>query len=108
MLRFPKSFGKFYILAHGNVNLYIVYFLFQIYVPRLLQALVGTWTEWSFTKSSKSILNGSQMSWFVLLQLGNHFLYYVASRTLANTLEMNFTLLGISYFLNQHRGKQNQ
>ncbi|KZS21659.1 GPI mannosyltransferase [Daphnia magna] len=75
-----------------------------IYVPRVIQALFSGWVEWSFMKETKSVLNGSQVSWFVLLELGNYFLYYVTSRTLANTLEMNLILLGISNFLSQCKG----
>ena len=52
----------------------------------------------------KNILNQSQISWFVLLQLGTYFMYYTGSRTLANTVEMNLVLLGITYFLNQDKG----
>ncbi|EFX79028.1 hypothetical protein DAPPUDRAFT_197829 [Daphnia pulex] len=75
-----------------------------IYVPRILQALFSAWSEWSFIKGIGKLCDKSQVSWFVLLQLGNYFLYYVTSRTLANTLEMGCTLLGISYFLKQHTG----
>ncbi|XP_059350572.1 GPI mannosyltransferase 3-like [Daphnia carinata] len=75
-----------------------------IYVPRVIQALFSAWAEWDFMKATKNIINGSQVSWFILLQLGNYFLYYVTSRTLANTVEMNLILLGISYFLNQCKG----
>lgn len=79
----------------------------KIYVPRILQALFSAWSEWSFIKGIGKLCDKSQVSWFVLLQLGNYFLYYVTSRTLANTLEMGCTLLGISYFLKQHTGKIN-
>lgn len=51
----------------------------------------------------KGIENGLQMS-FLLLELSNYFMYYVGSRTLANTLEMNFILLGMGYFLTEQRG----
>ncbi|KAI9564959.1 hypothetical protein GHT06_008700 [Daphnia sinensis] len=75
-----------------------------IYVPRVIQALFSVWAEWNFVKGIKNVLNRPQVSWFMLLELGNHFLYYVTSRTLANTVEMNLVLLGISYFLNHCKG----
>lgn len=46
----------------------------------------------------------SQILWFVLLQLGSYFMYYVGSRTLANTLEMNCALLGIASYINKKKG----
>ena len=79
-------------------------YYFKVYIPRILQAIFTAWSEWRFTTGMKKILNQSQISWFVLLQLGTYFMYYTGSRTLANTVEMNLVLLGITYFLNQDKG----
>lgn len=78
--------------------------MFKIYVPRILQALVSAWSEWIFTKQIGKILSPAQVLWFTLLQLGTYFMYYVGSRTLANTLEMNLAMMGIAFFLNRQRG----
>lgn len=78
--------------------------MFQIFVPKVLQALICAWSEWIFTKQIGKILSQAQLSWFILLQLGTYFTYYVGSRTLANTLEMNLSLMGIAFFINHQRG----
>ena len=46
----------------------------------------------------------SHVSWFAFLQFGSYFMYYVGSRTLANTLEMNMALLGIAYYFQKKKG----
>lgn len=45
------------------------------------------------------------MKWLVLLNCGSYFLYYIGSRTLANTLEMNLVSVGIAYFAENQYGK---
>ena len=76
----------------------------QIYVPRIMQALFGVWSELIYIKGLQKSLSLQQVSWFISLQLGSYFVYYTGSRTLANTLETNFIMMGIGYFLVKNRG----
>lgn len=79
-------------------------FYLQINAPRIFQALLTAWSEWTFFQALSKTASKPETLWFIFLQLGNYFIYYIGSRTLGNTLEMNLVLLGIACYLNQKKG----
>jgi len=75
-----------------------------VYVPCIFQAIFTAYSEWLFCNVISRILNTKVVSWFVILQLSSWYMYYVGARTLGNTVEMNFILIGICNYLDRNRG----
>lgn len=75
-----------------------------VYTPCIFQAIFTAYSEWLFCNVISRKLNSRVVSWFVILQLSSWYMYYVGSRTLGNTVEMNFILIGISNYLDRNRG----
>jgi len=76
----------------------------QIFAPRILQALFTALSERVFIKALKTRLSSDHIKWLTWFQLGSYFMYYMGSRTLGNTIEMNVVLLGIASYLNGNNG----
>lgn len=68
------------------------FLLFQVLVPRILQAILTAFSDYRFHKWCGST------KWSVFVMATSWFVFYTGSRTLSNTIEMSLTTIALSYF----------